>query len=347
MSTLKIGFIGAGGIARSNHLPNLAKIPDVKVMAVANRTRASGEAVAKEFGIPEVMEDWRVLIARPDLDAIFIGTWPYMHKEMSIAGLEAGKHVFCQARMAMNLDEAKAMVAAAKAHPKLVNMICPPPQRMPFEPYVKQLLASQEMGRITAVELRSANGGNRDASKVHWREQMEFSGKQILAMGIFAETLNAWVGPYEELSARMSTPIATKRDGGKEVAIKIPQVVTIQGRLANGGLATEVHTGLAADKTTPGSELIIWGMNGTLRYRFGDVIEFAKAGEALAAVNVPAELKRGWKVEEDFVEAVRAAKAGQSWKVSPDFEEGLLYMRKVEAVHVSARAGAGVKLAEL
>jgi predicted dehydrogenase len=347
MNTLKLGFIGAGGIARSNHLPNLAKIEGVRVQVVANRSRASGEAVAKEFGIPEVMDDWRALVARGDLDAVFIGTWPYMHKEMSIAGLEAGKHVFCQARMAMNLEEAKAMVAAAKAHPKLVNMICPPPQRMPFEPYVKKLLASEEMGTITAVELRAVNGGNRDASKVHWREQVEFSGNQILAMGIFAETLNAWVGPYEELSARVSTPIATKRDGGKEVAVRVPQVVTISGRLANGGLATEVHTGLAADKTTPGSELIIWGMNGTLRYRFGDVIEFAKAGEALAEVNVPEELKRGWRVEEDFVEAVRAAKSGKPWKVSPDFEEGLAYMRKVEAVHASARGGAGVKLAGL
>jgi predicted dehydrogenase len=347
METLKLGFIGAGGIARSNHLPNLAKIEGVKVVAVANRSRESGTAVAKDFGIPDVMDDWKALIARPDLDAIFIGTWPYMHKEMSIAALDAGKHVFCQARMAMNLAEALEMLAAASRHPNLVNMICPPPQRMPFEPYVKQLLANGELGAITAVELRAVNGGNRDASKVHWREKTEFSGNQIMAMGIFAETLNAWVGPYQELSARLSTPIATKNDHGKNVAIKVPQLVTITGKLANGALATEIHTGLAADTTTPGSELIIWGINGTLRYRFGDVIEFAKPGAALAPASVPENLKRGWKVEEDFVTAVHAAKAGKTWKVSPDFEEGLLYMQKVEAVHASAREGRSVKLDSL
>jgi predicted dehydrogenase len=218
---------------------------------------------------------------------------------------------------------------------------------MPFEPYVKQLLASGEMGAITAVELRSVGNGNRDATKVSWRERVELSGEQILAMGIFAETLNAWVGPYEELSARLSTPIGTKRDGGKEVSIGIPQVVAIAGKLANGAVATEYHTGVAADKTTLGSELVIHGMKGTLRYRFADVIEFAKAGEELKAVEVPENLRRGWKVEEDFVEAVRAAKAGGTWKVSPDFEEGLLYMRKVAAVHASARAGKAVGLAGL
>src|SRR4051794_33151952 len=97
---LKLGFIGAGGIARSQHLPNLKKIDGVKMVAVANRSRESSESVAKEYGIHEVMDDWKPLIARPDLDAIFIGTWPYMHREMSIAALKAGKHVFCQARMA-------------------------------------------------------------------------------------------------------------------------------------------------------------------------------------------------------------------------------------------------------
>src|SRR5919202_3337994 len=123
--TLRIGIIGAGGIVKSRHLPALRQIEGVEVVAVCNRSRESGEAVAREWSIPEVLTDWRELVARPDLQAVFIGTWPYTHAEMSIAALEAGKHVFCQARMARDLAEARAMLATARAHPDQVAMLCP------------------------------------------------------------------------------------------------------------------------------------------------------------------------------------------------------------------------------
>jgi len=348
---INIGFIGAGGIARERHLPNLAKISGVKVIAVANRSLESGQKIARDYNIPEVLDDWRKLLSRKDIDAIFIGTWPYMHKEMSAAALEAGKHVFCQARMAMDLAEAKAMVAAAKAHPRQVNMICPPPQRMPFEPYVKQVVTSGELGVITAVELYAVGGGNLNTNVITWRERREYSGNQILAMGIYAEALNAWFGPYEDLSARLATPIATKTDpavnGGKPYSIQIPQVVTITGKLKNGALIFEHHTGMATDKSSTGARLTVWGTAGTLRYAFGDVIEFGKVGQPLAAVDVPAALKRDWHVEEDFIAAVQNAQQGKPWKVSPDFEESLLYMQKVEAVHVSAATGKAIRLEDL
>lgn len=344
---IRIAFIGAGSICRSRHLPGLARIDGVNVVAVANRTRESGESVAGDFGIDEVMDDWRELIARDDIDAVFIGTWPYMHKEMSIACLEAGKHVFCQARMAMNLDEAKAMVAAAAAHPKLVNMICPPPTRMPFEAWIKDTVDSGKLGPISLVRLLSSNSANLDPNRFSWREDVNLSGRQILGMGIFAETLNAFVGPYDTLRAETSISIPTKHVDGHDVDVKIPQTVAITGKLKNGAIILEHYTGLTADKTTPGNELVIQGLKGTIRYNFGNTIEFAAAGEELAEVDVPESQVRNWHVEEDFIAAVRAAGQGDSWQVSPDFKEGLLYMQKVEAVHLSAQSGKAVAPSEL
>lgn len=343
---IRIGFIGAGSICRQRHLPGLAPLADVEIVAVANRTVQSGRKVAAEFNIAHVVDDWRRLLARSDVDAVFIGAQPYMHKEMSMAALEAGKHCFCQARMAMDLAEAEAMAACARRHPNLVNMLCPPPMRMPFEPFIRDLLTRDQLGPITAVQLISVNGSNLDRHTIHWRERVEVSGKQVLAMGIFAEVLNAWVGRYESLTAQTATPIATKKDeSGAALAIGIPQVVTIAGRLENGALATEIHSGVATDKTTPLSQLTIWGLKGTLRYEFGDQILLAASGEPLRPVAVPSTLQRGWQVEADFVAAVRLARQGkppEQRRVSPDFEEGLAYMRKVEAVHVSAVAGHAV-----
>ena len=341
--TLRIGFIGAGGICRSRHLPGLAGIDGVEVVVVCNRSRESSERVARDFGIPEVDTDWQRVLAREDLDIIFIGTWPYMHRELSIATLEAGKHCFCQARMCMNVAQAKEMLAAAKAHPELVNMICPVPWQL--EEHIRDIVRS-ELGEITSIELSVVSGANLDRSSVHWRERTDYSGHQIMSMGIFAETLNGLVGPYESLTAHLSTPIAEKTDeSGQSVAIDVPQVVAISGTLASGALILEHHSGVTVDSSGRSSSITVRGTEGTMRYDFQTTLELARPGESLRQVDVPDEKRTAWSVESDFIAAVRDARAGappEARPVRPDFEEGLLYMRKVEAVHLSAATGRAV-----
>jgi len=347
MNTIRIGFIGAGGIARNRHLPGLASIDGAEVVAVCNRTAESSRRVASEWNIPRIETNWRAIAVDPEIDAVFIGTWPYMHAEISIAALAAGRHVFCQARMAMDLNEAKAMTEAARRRPELVNMICPPPTRMPYEPFIRRAI-DEVLGPVISVELVVASGGNRNPEGISWREDVRYSGRQIMAVGIHAETLNAWLGPYRELSARFSTPIPAKSVGGREVPVRIPQVATITGALESGALVTEHHTGLAADKTSRGAHIVIRGMAGTLRYQFASqTLEIAGPDEELRPAVVSEELTRPWRVEQDFIEAVRAAERGEPWSVSPDFAEGLLYMRKMEAIHRSAESGQAVKPAEL
>lgn len=345
---VRIGFIGAGGICRSRHLPGLAKCDKAKVIAVCNRSEESSRKIATEFDIPEIESDWRKLVERDDLDAIFIGTWPYMHKEMSIAALDAGKHVFCQARMCCTLNEARQMVQVSQHHPRQVNMICPPPHRMPFEPWIKKALADGMIGELTFVELRSAGGANLNPNVMTWREEIEYSGEQVLAMGIYAETLNAWVGPYETLAANVSTPLSTKTVDGEEVEVKIPQIISITGQLANGAICHEHHMGLAADTTTPVNEVTLFGTEGTIRHAFmSGEIDYAAKGKPLEKVDVPAERISDWQVEKDFIDAVQKARAGEPWQVSPDFVEGHQYMIKVHAVHESARLGRAINLVTL
>jgi predicted dehydrogenase len=266
---------------------------------------------------------------------------------MSVAALEAGKHVFCQARMARDLQEARKMVAAAQAAPGLVNMICPPPSRMPYEPYIRDLLGSGKLGTITSVELTVAGGGNLDPDTYTWREDRELSGNQILAVGIYAETLNAWLGPFDRLSAETAIPFPEKRTADGSVVVKIPQVLTISGRLESGALVSEHHTGLAAPEAR-GAVLTVRGRDGSLRHRFGDAIpEISDGSGGWTEAEVPPELTRPWRVEQDFVEAVLQAHKGERWSVSPDFEEGLAYMKKMEAIHLSAADGKAVRLSEL
>ena len=75
---------------------------------VAGGSRAAmAMMVAEEFGIARFAADWTEIIADESIDAVCIGTWPYMHAPLTIAALESGKHVLCEARMALNLREAR------------------------------------------------------------------------------------------------------------------------------------------------------------------------------------------------------------------------------------------------
>lgn len=98
---LVVGVIGAGGNTRLRHIPELLAIENhsVEVKTIANRTKQSALAVAQQFKVPHVSGNWQDVINDPEIDAVVIGTWPYMHKQLVIAALEAGKHVLCEARM--------------------------------------------------------------------------------------------------------------------------------------------------------------------------------------------------------------------------------------------------------
>ena len=130
MDEIRVGIVGAGANTRKRHIPGLEEQKDVEIVAVANRTRESGERVAKEFEIPKVYDTWLEVMDDEDIDAVCIGTWPYMHAPMTIAALEAGKHVLVEARMAMNSEEAREMLAASKANPDLVAQIVPAPHTL-------------------------------------------------------------------------------------------------------------------------------------------------------------------------------------------------------------------------
>src|SRR3979411_2128397 len=167
---LRIGIVGAGGIVRTRHLPALKKHPDVEVFAVSSSTYESSEKFCRDE-LPQAtpMRNWADLLAVPDLDIIWIGTPPYMHSAVTISALEAGKHVFCQARMAMDLAEAKEMLATTKRFPELVTMLCPPPYGLRGDMVVKKMLAENYIGKPHDVRLQSLIGNylNPEAP-AHW-----------------------------------------------------------------------------------------------------------------------------------------------------------------------------------
>jgi predicted dehydrogenase len=324
---LRIGIVGAGGIVRDRHLPALKKNPDVDIVAVSNSTYESAEAFCKD-NLPQAtpMRNWADLLALPDLDIIWIGTPPYMHSAVTISALEAGKHVFCQARMSMDLAEAEEMLATSKRYPELVTMLCPPPYGLRGDLVVKKMLAENYIGKPHDVRLQSFIGNylNPEAP-AHWRQKIEISGLNVLTLGIYVEVLQRWLGDITGVYARGKVLNSLRR--GYEVIV--PDLLNVLCRFENGAEGVLEFSGINA--AAPSDHVEIYGDKGTLTYDFGnDIIRAGKhGGQELHDVEIPADIAGDWRVEEDFLAAV---KSKGRVRPHPDFDDGLRYMRVVQAV---------------
>src|SRR5256714_10801917 len=257
---LRIGIVGAGNIVKTRHLPALKKNPDVDIVAVSNSTYESSEAFCKE-NLPSAtpMRNWADLLALPDLDIIWIGTPPYMHSAVTVSALEAGKHVFCQARMSMDLAEAEEMVAVSKRYPELVTMLCPPPFGLRGDLLVKKLLADKFIGRPHDVRLQSFTGNYLDSeTPAHWRQKIEISGLNILTLGIYVEVLQRWLGDITGVFARGKV-IHPIREGYDVI---IPDLLTVLCSFENGAEGVLEFSGINA--LASGDRLEIYGSAGAL-----------------------------------------------------------------------------------
>ncbi|MGD9958095.1 Gfo/Idh/MocA family protein [Nocardioides sp.] len=332
----RVGIVGAGSIAREVNLPNLQAIPGVELVAVCNSRTETARQVAREFAIAEVVDDWRSLVGRDDVDAVWIGTPPVLHAAVTIAALEQGKHVFCQARMAMDLAEARSMLEAARKHPELVTMLSAPPMGMKAGRLLQQLLADDYVGALLHFRLVADNDMFADPSAPpHWRQRRELSGLNTMAVGIYFEILQRWLGSPVKLHAQSRVSIPD-RDG---YTVQVPDVVQVTGTWGTEVLG--VLEWSAVSLFAPDSTLTLYGRDGTLEYNFTtDVVRGARRGDGeLRTIELPADLETPWTIEQDFIRAVQTG-----GRPEPSFETGVGYMELTEAVALSARTGREVKL---
>lgn len=120
---LRLGVIGSGNIFRSAHLPTWMNHPDVEIVAVCDVNRERAENIAETAGAAHVYTDYRDLLKHDEIDMVDICTPNLYHSEISVAALQAGKHVFCEKPDAVNPEEAQKMADAAQASGKLLMVM--------------------------------------------------------------------------------------------------------------------------------------------------------------------------------------------------------------------------------
>ncbi|MDB6166735.1 MAG: oxidoreductase [Lacunisphaera sp.] len=327
---LRIGVIGAGGNTRAKHIPGFKAIPGVEVTVVCNRSKESGEKVAREFGIKYVAAAWRDIIASPDIDAICIGTWPNMHAKLVVAALRAGKHVLTEARMARNLAEAEMMMEESRLHPELVAQIVPAPMSLPFDATIIGLLQGGTLGGLREVTLTCTNDGYADSSAPRsWRQDNAISGKNTLYLGIYYEMVLRWLG--EGVTSLVADAAIFTKERKDEEGVPwpttIPESVTVLGRYADGARLVAHLSGV--QRSVPRNEIRLNCSMGGLRLDFTrNELWLNKPGVAEQLVEIAPEKRDAWRVEADFIESIQKRKPVRL----TDFPTGVKYMQFTDAV---------------
>ncbi len=333
--TVRIGIIGAGSITRKMHIPKLQAIEGVQITEVANRSPASAQKVADEFQIPTVRNHWHDIIESKDVDAVVIGTWPNLHREASCMALQAGKHVLCEARMAMDEAEARTMLQTSYQHPESVVQIVPSPFTLHVDPTLLQMLDNHEIGkpRLFRFEYQAPPlvpmGGT-----LHWRRNKKNSGSNIMVLGIIYESLLRWFGSAEWVNAHAEVinNRAVDPETGQDVEVGVPDYLSVQMKMTNGIMGSLLLHELGTQASS--ASVQIFGDRGMMHLDFemeGKLSIAKNPGEALQEVSIPTGQAGQWRVEEEFINTIRGLEDIEY----TTFTTGVEYMKFVQAVNDS------------
>ncbi|NIA30394.1 MAG: Gfo/Idh/MocA family oxidoreductase [Actinobacteria bacterium] len=324
---IRIGIVGAGTNTKLKHIPGLQAIDGVEIAGVCNRSRESSEKVAAEFDIVKVFDNWKQVVDDPQIDAIVIGTWPYLHCPATLAAIEANKHVLCEARMAMNAAEAHAMLTAAQSKPHLVTQIVPSPMTLRVDKMIKHLLAEGYIGDVLAINVIDGSGLSDPNAPFHWRQDFDLSGYNTLSLGIWYEAILRWLGEATGVIAKGKVFTKMRRDQlGELKAVKIPEHLDVVADMACGAQA---HFQLSSVTGFVGpARVFLFGNKGTLLFTENKLYGAKQRDEKLQEIEIPQEFAGGWRVEEEFIHAIR----GTEKITHTTFEDGVKYMEFTEAV---------------
>ena len=331
---IRVGLIGAGGNVRNRHIPGFQKVDGLEIVAVANRSVESGRAIADQFDIPRVYGSWRELLEDDDINAVCIGTWPYMHKTMTIAALESGKHVLTEARMANTTEEAKAMLEASRKHPDLVCQLTPTSTTYKIDRIIQRLVREGFLGELLSVEVQALQNRFADlGGDLHWRHDRELSGYNTLNIGAAYESMMRWFGRGTNVMAMSKIHVPYRRNSkGELVSVSIPDHVDILYELANNA---QVHMRMSATTGhSTGNQMWFYGTEGTIYIDQQQNVFGGRLDEdGLSEIANPLESQAYYRVEEEFSNAIR----GVEQITMVPFETGVHYIEWSEAVSRSAQ----------
>lgn len=252
MRRVRVGLIGAGTIAQSAHLPAMRRLrAELELVAVADIRPEVAERTARRYGAADWYSDYRQILARDDIDLVDICTPEFLHAEQVVAAAEAGKHVLCEKPIAATLDEADAMIAAARAAGTLL-MIGHSRRFTPRYQLIRRAIDRGDIGEVRLVRENERRAASMYSVMPDWQGYWSPEGDQswmvnpaysqgaALTNAVHEMDLARWFVGSEATSvyaeARATDPDAA-----------VPDFLTYTITFANGAIAAaEVVNGLPA-----------------------------------------------------------------------------------------------------
>jgi predicted dehydrogenase len=295
---IRLGLIGAsvsGTWSARSHLPAARASSAVELTAVCTTRADSAEAARQAYGARLAFDDYRAMIASPEIDAIAVVVRVPSHYAPTKAALEAGKHVYCEWPLGRTTEEAIELSALAKAR-GLVSAVGLQARVNPAIMHMRELIESGYLGQIMAIHVSVIRDGvlSRPSNRT-WQRDVELGANTLtIATGHTIDAMRFVAGDFGRLSAVVATQAKQWLDtgSGKPLDVTSPDNVLLSGRLANAAVVS-VHVG-AIPFAGSGYRMEIYGRDGTLVASGDDspqlgevVLHGAQAGNPLAPLAVP------------------------------------------------------------
>ena len=241
MRKIRIGFIGAGGIAQL-HLRNLLQIPEAEIVAVTDIILEKAKNFASQCSGANVYEKWEKMYEKEDLDAVFICIPPFAHTTEVMEAAERGIHVFIEKPVALTKDLAWKMVEACEKA-GIVTQVGYVWRYAYGIHRAHELVKNGELGRIGIFAARYI-GAMLEVAKKHpwWRFREKSGGHVVEQVTHTYDSLRYIVGDVVEVHA-YSIRYASLDISGWDVEDGHVAIM----KLKNGGLATIYSTAVAPD----------------------------------------------------------------------------------------------------
>ena len=265
---IRVGIIGANartGWSKQSHLPAILALPEYELTAVCTSRRETAEESARHYGARLAFHDYEEMVTHPDIDLVTVCLPVPYHFSMVNAALEAGKHVFCEWPLAVNVAEAEEMAELARSKP-VRSMVCLQARCNPALLRLKELLAEGYVGDVLSCNLSMFLSGVLDRGRARdWAARRE-NGMHDLSIntGHSVDALSFFVAEFDHLTAWVTTQVPEweTSEPGKTVKVTSPDTVMISGVLTNGGVASLHVTRIPWHGT--GWRLEVYGKEGTL-----------------------------------------------------------------------------------
>src|SRR2546427_4507402 len=301
---IRVGIVGAtvtqGGShwGANAHVPALKALPGYELKAVCTSPEDTATASAAAFGAERAFHRFSDMAAHPEVALIVVCVRVPGHRDLVMAGLQAGKPVFCEWPLGANLAEAEEMAGLARQR-SLKTMVGLQARSDPAILYARDLVQAGYIGDVLTANLSTVAQAQlqRGPGRIWQGVRANGANTLTIAGGHAIDALCAVLGEFAEGSARGSTRIPEWRTlDGKPVPVDAPDSITVVGRLAGGA---EVSINVAAVPSNPsGNRMEIYGREGALIIRADGALSLGptqmhagKGKEAMVSMPVPSKYK--------------------------------------------------------